>query len=386
MTRDLILVASSLLIWGVGEGMFIFFQAINLQRYGANPILIGTILGAMGVAMALAQIPAGYLADRKGRRPVMWASWFTGTVAAWVMALATSLEWFITGMMLYGLTSFVLAPMNSYITGARGRWSVGRALTLTSAAFNLGAVIGPAVGGWIGDRYGLNRVYLCAAVLFMISTAVILFVRRQAVLVHTEEEKDRHLLHNTRFIGYLAVIFVAILAITLPQPLTQNFLQNEKGYSLTQIGRLGALGSLGSAVLTLGFGRLNAGLAFLVGQGLVAAFSLIMWRGQGMGWYGLAYFVLGGYRLCRSMTVAQARPLIRPAEIGLAYGIIETVNSAAYILAPVLAGLLYNRSPELVYPASLGLIGLSLAVSGVFIYRNWHTHAELTRRAELSSD
>ena len=86
------------------------------------------------------------------------------------------------------------------------------------------------------------------------------------------------------------------------------------------------------------------------------------------------------------MTVAQARPLIRPAEIGVAYGIIETINSAAYILAPVLAGFLYNRSPDLVYPVSLVLIAVSLFASGWFVYRNRHTHAELSRIAELSSD
>ncbi len=386
MSRDLFLVAFSLLIWGIGEGMFVFFQAIYLQEFGASPVVIGAILGTMGVFMALAQIPAGYLADRKGRRPVMWSSWILGTTAAWVMASAVSLEWFIVGMMLYGLTSFVLAPMNSYITGARGRWSVGRALTITSAMFNLGAVIGPVIGGTLGDLFGLRRVYTWAAVLFIVSTAVILLVRKQPILQHSEEEKDRHLLQNNHFRGYLFVVFIVILAITLPQPLTQNYLQYERGFSFSQIGQLGAIGSLGSALLTLGFGRLNAGMAFLIGQALVASFALILWRGNGFGWYGLGYFLLGGYRLCRSMTVAQARPLIRPAEIGVAYGIIETINSAAYILAPVLAGVLYTRSPELVYPVSLVLIALALVVSGWFVYSNRHTHAELSRIAEASSD
>jgi len=316
----------------------------------------------------------------------MWSSWVLGTIAAWVMALATSIEGFIAGMLLYGLTSFVLAPMNSYITGARGKWSVGRALTLTSAMFNLGAVIGPWLGGQVGDLFGLRRVYLVAAVLFIVSTLIILFIRRQPILEHSEEDKDRHLIHNRRFIGYLFVVFLAILAITLPQPLTQNYLQYERGYSLTQIGQLGSIGSLGSALLTLGFGRLNAGIAFLTGQLLVGFFALILWRGEGLGWYGLGYFFLGGYRLCRSMTVAQARPLIRPAEIGVAYGIIETINSGAYILAPVLAGLLYSRSPTLVYPVSLALIATSLLMSGWFIYTNWHTNAELSRIAEASSD
>lgn len=69
--RDLYLVALSLFIWGIGEGLFYIFQPLYIQKLGADPILIGTVLGINAVGMTLSQIPAGYLADRVGRRPVM---------------------------------------------------------------------------------------------------------------------------------------------------------------------------------------------------------------------------------------------------------------------------------------------------------------------------
>lgn len=53
MTPDLILVAVSLFAWGVGEGLFVYFQPLYLQEFGASPIQIGTIIGGMGIAMAL---------------------------------------------------------------------------------------------------------------------------------------------------------------------------------------------------------------------------------------------------------------------------------------------------------------------------------------------
>ena len=58
MSRDLLLMAVSLFTWGIGEGMFIYFQPLYLEKWGANPVEIGAILGAMGVAMAVAQAPA----------------------------------------------------------------------------------------------------------------------------------------------------------------------------------------------------------------------------------------------------------------------------------------------------------------------------------------
>jgi MFS transporter, DHA1 family, tetracycline resistance protein len=102
MTRDLKIVSASMLTWGIGEGMFFIFQPLYIQQLGADPILIGVILGINGLVMSLSQIPAGYLADKVGRRPLMWFSWICGLVSAWVMGLAPSLGFFVVGLLLYG--------------------------------------------------------------------------------------------------------------------------------------------------------------------------------------------------------------------------------------------------------------------------------------------
>ncbi len=162
MSIDLILLFASLFTWGIGEGMFIYFQPIYLQQLGASTMTIATVFSAFGLAMMLAHIPAGYLADRIGRKPIMVAAWAAGLIATWVMALARTLPAFIVGVLLYGLTAFVSSPMNSYITAARGKLTPVRAMTLMSAGFNLGAVLGPISGGWLGERFGLRTVYLAS--------------------------------------------------------------------------------------------------------------------------------------------------------------------------------------------------------------------------------
>jgi MFS family permease len=350
--------------------MFTFFQSIYLAEWGADPIVIGVIFSGMGIAMAVSQVPAGYLADRFGRRPMMWASWITGAISAWMMALAPGLSWFILAMILYGLTSFVLAPMNSYVTGARGTLSVGRALTFTSAAFNLGAVIGPLVGGQIGEALGLRTVYTIAAGIFVISTAVILFIRPQAVKTgQLEGASPLHPFQNRLFLGFCGIMAVVVFATYLPQPLTANFLQSERGLSLAAIGQLGSICSLGSAVIAIAMGRMKSAQGFLAGQVLVAGFCLLLWQGKGFVGYALGYFLLGGYRLCRSMGLALGGSLIHSANLGLAYGSIETVNAIALVLAPLAAGVIYTQSPSLVYPASLALLALALVLSIVFIPR-----------------
>lgn len=59
MHRDIKLLSQSLFIWGLGEGLFLFFQPIYLQQLGTDPIQIGSILGLIGIAIGAAQIPAG---------------------------------------------------------------------------------------------------------------------------------------------------------------------------------------------------------------------------------------------------------------------------------------------------------------------------------------
>lgn len=366
MKRDLILVGTAMFAWGLGEGLFIFFQPIYLEQLGADPIMIGTILGGFGLAMTISHIPAGYLADRIGRKPLMVAAWFSGTVATWTMAVANSLSIFIVGLFIYGMTLFVMSPLQSYLTAARGKLSVGRVITLISAGFNLGAVIGPLLGGWIGDQYGLQQSYIVAGVIFFISLIVISFINPQPVERPQTSDGGKRWFFSPRYVTYMGVIFLAIFAMYLPQPLSPNYLSNQGGFDLSQIGLLFSVSSIGVVVLNLLLGSMPALRGFLFGQAAVALFTLILWWGSGMAWYLLGFFMLGGFRTARNLGMAQVRELVPSAKMGLAYGLSETVSATAIILAPVLAGFLYTQNPILMYAIGFGLVIISIYVSGHF--------------------
>ncbi len=366
MNFDLILLSVSLLTWGIGEGMFLIFQPIYLQQLGANTMTIAGVFGLFGLAMMVAHIPAGHMADRIGRKPLLMTAWAAGILAALIMGLARNLPVFIVGLLLYGFTAFVTSPLNSYVTAARGKMSPVRAMTLVSAAYNLGAMVGPLCGGYIGGQFGLRSVYLISTGIFTVSTVILFFLRSQPREVHDPAAPPESLWKNTRFISFLGVIFMVMFVMYLPQPLTPRFLQNRRGLSLQNIGLLGSIGGLGNAVLALALGQIAARSGFLLAQVLVGAFALLLWKGSGMGWYALGYFLLGGFRTARSLIYAQVRPLIHPAQMGLAYGVAETFSAMAVMLAPLLAGLLYTYEPGRVYWVSASLIAVMVVVSGIF--------------------
>lgn len=372
MTRDFLYVIISLFTWGVGEGAFFYFQPLFLEELGASPIVIGAILGGVGVAMTVVHIPAGYLADRFGRRKLMWAGWFTGIVTTGIMTAAKTLPFFSLGIILYSTTLFVIAPLNSYVTSARGKLTVERALTTSAAAFNSGAVIGPLVGGFIAQRYELQSIFFFSFVVFILSGLVILRVKPQA-REENPGNQVRDLLKNRRFLFFLPLIFLVFFALFFPQPLAPNFLRNQRGISFQTIGILGSITSLGTAILNLLFGFLPVQVGLLLGQIFVGVFAVLVWQTTRMPWLVTAYFLLGGYRATRSIITAQVEKLVNKANLGLAYGITETVTGLALIAAPPLAGILYARNPTLIFSTGLLLLIPSLLFTVTRIKLIWKT-------------
>lgn len=367
MNRSLIFIALALFTWGIGEGMFANFQPIYLMQLGSSPQQIGFILSLFGVAMAITHIPAGYLADRFGRRPLLVIAWGLGLVAALVMSAATTLPWFVVGMLIYGLTAFVSSPLSSYVAAARGKWSVAQTLTLTSGMFNLGMVLGPLAGGWIGEHYGLRTTYFFVSAIFAVSTVIMIQIENQPVEHHDESISRFTVLSNQRFLLFLGVMGFAVFSMYLAQPLTPNYISDVRGFSLTDAGLIFTAGALGNALITILLGRFNPRRTYPLAQMLVGFFVILIWNGTGLGWFLAGYFLLGGFRAARPLASAQARELVNESQMGLTFGIMETVSAIIFIITPTLAGFLYVRDPNLPYPLSLGLIAASILATLILV-------------------
>lgn len=363
MSRDLRLVAISLFFWGLGEATWYYFQPLYLQQLGASPFQIGVIIGLSGLALTLTHLPAGYISDRFGRRSIMFAGWLTGVASAVIMYMANSLSVFTIGVVFYSFTGFVISPLNSYITNARNHWSVTRALTTIGAMYSLGAIFGPPIGGWVAEHFDLRSVFGLACIIFTISTAVILFAGPQPIEEREPGGNLREVFTHTAMGRFLPLVFVSIFAMYLSWPLTPNFLQNERGTSLTQIGFFGALNGLGLVLLNLGLGRLNPRRGFVIAQITMAASIVLIWQGAGAPWFAVGYLLAGAYRTAHSMLLAQAEGLVRKADLGLAYGAIETITGTVIVLAAPVAGLLYGMRPPFPFPVGLSLIVVSLLVT-----------------------
>jgi MFS family permease len=370
LNRNLFFVASALFLWGFGEGMFFNFIPIYLDlQFFLSKYEIGLILGAFGFSMAITHIPAGRLADRFGRRPLLIGAWLLGLVSTLVMGFAQALPLFLIGLAGYGLTAFVASPLSSYVTAARGKWPVGTVLSLTTATFGMGMALGPVTGGWIGEHYGMRMSFYVAAVVFVFSNIFMFLIERQPIDHHDPDSPPLSLRSNKHFVTLIGVLTFSTFAMYFAQPLTPNFLEGVRRLSLSQTGLVFTAGALGNSLMAITFSRVNPRRGYLFAQALVILFAFFIWQGTALPVFALGYFLLGGFRAARPMAMAQVRELIHESQMGISYGIMETVSSIIFIVTPPIAGLLFERDPMIIYPLAIGFIVVSIIVSSIFLPR-----------------
>jgi DHA1 family tetracycline resistance protein-like MFS transporter len=93
----------------------------------------------------------GMLSDRFGRRPVLLMSIFGLGVDYVFMALAPTLNWLFVGRVINGITSASFSTANAYVADVTAPQERAKAFGMLGAAFGVGFLIGPAIGGALGN-------------------------------------------------------------------------------------------------------------------------------------------------------------------------------------------------------------------------------------------
>jgi predicted MFS family arabinose efflux permease len=168
------------------------------------------------------------------------------------------------------------------------------------------------------------------------------------------------LFRNRRFLGFLVLIFSAATAMQVGLPLMPNFVVEVRGFDVTLVGLLGTANSIGVVALSLALGQRLPRRAYMLGQVCLALSLILLLATTSQAWLFVVYFLRAGWNLAHSMAAAQVGRVVDAAEFGLAFGMTETVSSAATFVGPLVAGLLYARAPAAPFVISLALIGLTL--------------------------
>jgi DHA1 family tetracycline resistance protein-like MFS transporter len=202
----------------------------------------GFIFGAMQFVFAPI---IGALSDRFGRRPVLLISIFGLGFDYVIMALAPSIEWLFVGRVLSGITAASFSTATAYVADITPPERRARSFGLMGAAFGIGFVIGPAMGGFLGG-IDLRLPFWVAAGLALVNGIYGIFVLPESLpkdqrapfsLASANPVGSFRLLRAyPELLGLAAVIFLYFLAHQVLQSTFVLYTGYRYGWSTSMMG------------------------------------------------------------------------------------------------------------------------------------------------------
>src|SRR5215213_9164838 len=147
MSRPLLVIFLTILVNLIGFGIIIPLLPFYATTFGASPLTVGLLFASFSFAQLVASPVLGAWSDKWGRRPILIFS-LIGTVVSFVMlAVAHSLAMLFAARIVDGLSGGNITTARAYIGDIATEENRARSFGFLGAAFGLGFIIGPALGG-----------------------------------------------------------------------------------------------------------------------------------------------------------------------------------------------------------------------------------------------
>lgn len=138
--------------WLLALGVRLTFPALLpaiRAEFGMDLTTAGFLLTGLWFAYAIGQLPGGILGDRIGERNTLVGGIAIATLTVVIVVVSTSERWFVTGTILFGLTTGLFATTRFTVISDIYPEHDSTALGLTASAGNLGAALLPVIAGFI---------------------------------------------------------------------------------------------------------------------------------------------------------------------------------------------------------------------------------------------
>lgn len=147
----------------IGFGILIPQLGVYGVKFGASPFTAGLLVSVFSLMQLVFSPVLGRLSDRYGRRPVLLIS-LAGSMAGYLLfAVAHSLPLLFLARVIDGMSGGNISTAQAYVADVTRPEERARGMGLIGAAFGLGFVLGPAIGGFLGAWGGNLAIGLFAA-------------------------------------------------------------------------------------------------------------------------------------------------------------------------------------------------------------------------------
>jgi MFS family permease len=358
----------------IGFGIVLPLLPSYAASFHVNDTAIGILVGSFSL-MQFAFAPWwGRLSDRIGRRPVLLVGLGGSAVSYLIFALAGNFWLLLLSRMVAGGMGATVNVAQAYLADVSLPERRAKAMGLVGAAFGLGFVVGPAIGG-VSSVLGNAAPGLIASGLSAINLMMAwrwLPESRPTVAPIIARSAE---VHWTRYLlAFSAVSFstlaFAVLYVVFPLQLERalGYDRHHSAYFFVLIGVVSAIiqgGLIGGLVAKFGERTLIAigGVVMAAGLGMLPSVMVAPPRPVLL-FLALAMIAAGSAMISPSSAAFVSR-VASPDEQGKALGMLQSVASVSRIVGPIIAGLMATRfNPGAAFMLASGAAALA-GVSGL---------------------
>lgn len=363
-TKPLIIIFITVFIDLIGFGIVIpaLPYYVETEAFQATPFEIGILFASYSLMQFIFSPILGGLSDKYGRRPILFFSLLGSAIGYLFIGFAFALWMVFLGRIIAGITGGNLSTAQAYIADVTTRENRAKGMGLFGAAFGLGFIFGPAIGG-ILSRFGIHVPFLFAAVLSFANAILLYFILPETVkkdsFVAPEIRKNRFTqiiesLADSRFATLNAIYFFLVVsfsimtyAFVLYTIFRFGYTAEQNGYIFAFIGVLAVIfqgGLFGK--LTVKFGEnplMIIGCVMMAASFFIIPFITVDFGGL----YGLlacvALMAIGNSMTSPSIT-SLASKVSSNENQGKSLGVLQSGASLARAIGPAVGGILLNNS------------------------------------------
>ncbi len=333
----------------IGFGIVLPLLPSYAARLQVGDAGIGFVVASFSLMQFLLAPWWGRLSDRIGRRPVILVGLVGSAMSYLLFAFAGNFWMLLLSRMIAGGMGATVSVAQAYLADVTPPERRAKAMGLIGAAFGLGFVVGPAIGG-LTSQFGEAVPGLVAAGLSLTNFTLAWFRLPETRVHQPRETATSGAIHWRLLVAPYAVLLLSTIAFTVMYVVFPLYVERTLGYDRHQTAYLFVLlgfvtavvqgGLVGRLVQRFGERRLMEAGCLLVASGL-AALPLTTGGGQvhhGAALLGVMLLLGLGTGLISPSTTGYISRISSPAEQGRALGYLTSVSAIARIVGPILAG------------------------------------------------
>lgn len=362
----------------IGFGIVMPILPYYAQEFGARGLELGLLMGSFSGMQFAATMVLGRLSDRTGRRPILLVTMALSVAGYVLFANAGSFLVLLLARLVSGFAGGNIAVAQAYIADSTTPAERSKGMGIIGAAFGLGFIIGPAIGGLAGHYWGHAAPGYVAAGLALLN--LVLAWRILPESLHEQHRTRRSLfsvahirdgLADRRLRALLLVWLLAPVAFagyTAVLPLYTNV---RFGWTAKELGWLFVvIGVVAAIVQGWAFARLSrrTGDRFLLiagNAGMALAIATMSLAPTPLALYALTAVLAFSNSVFGPAASGMVSVLADPSEQGTVLGVAQSLGALGRLLGPETFGGLYDvagATPAFVAAGAMMLVSAVAAL------------------------